>query len=61
MIDPRLLARMALLARRRPPLRILLLVLAVILGALALWGIEQRWGWPEALTPEGHRRIAPGF
>jgi hypothetical protein len=62
MISPHWLARMSLLARRRPSLTFFLVVMAFILGAILLWGIEQLWGWPDALTIEGGgRRIAPRF
>lgn len=61
MIDPRWLARMSLLARRRPSRKLFLVVMAVVLAVVALWGIEQVWGWPEALSSRGGRRIAPRF
>lgn len=38
-----------------PSLRRVLLVGAVIVACLGIYGIEQIWGWPEWLTPDRSR------
>ena len=48
--------RMAKWARRPPSPSRVKLVLGVVAICLALWGIEQIWGWPEALTVNGKIR-----
>ncbi len=45
------LMRMSMWARRPPSATRVKYMLLIILGCLALWGIEQVFGWPEALTP----------
>ncbi|MGL6208641.1 MAG: hypothetical protein ACRC14_02285 [Paracoccaceae bacterium] len=50
------LMRMSQWARNPPPLRKVLLVLAVIGVCIAIWGFEQIWGWPEWLTVNGRLR-----
>lgn len=55
------LLRMARWARHPPSPRMVKLVLLVVLIALCLAGIEQIWGWPEALTvhSNGRRMLRP--
>lgn len=55
-MNPIWLLRMAKWARRPPSPAMVKLVLAVIAGGAVLWGIEQIWGWPEALTVNGKIR-----
>lgn len=50
-MDPRLLLRIAQIARRPPSRRRVLIGLLAIGAMLLLAGIEAIWGWPEALTP----------
>lgn len=47
-----LLVRMARVARNPPRGRRAWVMGGAVVLALALWGVEQVWGWPEALTPE---------
>jgi hypothetical protein len=50
------LLKMSRWARHPPPMRRVLLVLGVIAACLALWGVEQIWGWPAWLTVNGRLR-----
>ncbi len=43
------LIRMSQWARHPPPMWKVKLVVAVVLMCVAIFGIEQIWGWPEAL------------
>ena len=47
--------RMARWARNPPSGKRVVLVLAVIGVCLLIYGIEQIWGWPDALTPNTPR------
>ncbi|MEO0386487.1 MAG: hypothetical protein AAF281_03015 [Pseudomonadota bacterium] len=47
------------LLRRPPRGQRLWIILAVVAIAGLLFGIEQIFGWPEALTPEGGGRRVP--
>lgn len=47
------LIRMSKWARKPPSAARVKFVLAILAAAFALWGIEQLWGWPEALTVNG--------
>lgn len=48
--------RMVRWARHPPSEKRVILVFSVIVIALAFWGWEQLFGWPEALTPQGGTR-----
>ena len=50
------LMRMSQWARRPPSWARVKLVAAVLAICLALWGVEQIWGWPEWLTVNGRVR-----
>lgn len=52
-MNPLHLIRMAKWARHPPPMWRVKLGAAVIVACLALWGIEQLWGWPAWLTVNG--------
>lgn len=56
MIGQTWLIRMSRWARNPPPPRKVALVLAVVAACLAIWGVEQIWGWPEALTVRSLRK-----
>lgn len=47
--------------RRPPSMRMVLLVVGVVVVALLLYGYEQLFGWPEALTVEPVRRMPSGL
>lgn len=47
------LMRMAKWARNPPSAARVILVLAVLAACFLLWGIEQIWGWPDALRVNG--------
>ncbi len=47
------LIRMAKWARHPPSPARVKFVLAILAACLALWGVEQIWGWPEALRVNG--------
>ena len=53
--------RMARWAHHPPSPRMVKLVLAVVVIGLLLAGMEQLWGWPEALTvnPPARRLLRP--
>lgn len=50
------LLRMVRWVRHPPSDRRVILVFSVVVIVLALWGYEQLFGWPEALTPAGGTR-----
>ena len=50
------LLRMAKWTRHPPSAAMVKMVIGIILVGLLLAGIEHIWGWPEALTPNGHAR-----
>lgn len=50
------LIRMSKWARKPPSAAHVKFVLAIVAIGIALWGIEQIWGWPEALTVNGKVR-----
>ncbi|MEY4304818.1 MAG: hypothetical protein RIT52_993 [Pseudomonadota bacterium] len=47
------LIRMAKWARNPPSASHVKFVLAIVAIGITLWGIEQIWGWPEALRVNG--------
>ena len=51
--------RMARWARRPPSEKRVKLVLGVIALVFALWGVEQLFGWPDALSLDPARRFRP--
>jgi hypothetical protein len=55
------LMRMSLWVRNPPSPQRVKLVLAIVAICIALWGIEQVFGWPEALTPNRIRPRPTGF
>ena len=55
----RWLIRMKRWAENPPSPKMVAMVLGIIAVCLALWGIEQVVGWPEALTP--HRTGLSGL
>lgn len=52
-MNPLQLLRMAKWARHPPSLARVKLGAVVLALCLALWGIEQLWGWPDWLTVNG--------
>jgi hypothetical protein len=50
------LLRASRMARHPPSGKRLILIGVVLVIVLGFYGIEQIWGWPEWLTPEGGRR-----
>ena len=51
-MNPIWLLRLTRWARRPPGHRMQIVVGAVLVLVLILWGIEHFIGWPDALTPE---------
>ena len=52
----RWLLRMYRWARNPPSWQMVMLVFGIIAAALLLYGYEQAFGWPEALTMQGGAR-----
>lgn len=55
------LARMSQWVRNPPSPQRVKLFLAILAACIALWAIEQMFGWPEALTPNHTRGRPVGF
>lgn len=58
-MNPRLLLRLARLARRRPSERRFWLVVGVIAAVLVLAGVERFIGWPDWLTLDKPAKFRP--
>jgi hypothetical protein len=60
-MNPRWFLRMALWARNPPSKRRIQIVLATIVLCALVYGYEQIFGWPEALTAEriGAKGVKP--
>ena len=56
-MDPRWLMRAKRWAQNPPSMAMVLMVLAIIVACIAIWWLEQGYGWPEALTPNDMRRL----
>ena len=51
-MNPMWLLRMARWARNPPSTRMVIMVLAIIVLCVVLFGVEYFLGWPEWLTPD---------
>ncbi len=60
-MNPRWFMRMALWARNPPSRRRIQIVVFAVICTAILYGIEQYFGWPEALTAEkiGNKGLRP--